>query len=325
MVFRVIRWFLFSLIVLVHPLFAKIMDEKGAILPEVMAVFTDFKPLMSSEEQKLLEYPSLKNLNTIAQSLFLRPSGLERKDIVSRDSIFSSYATPYLRGLFKKIGDIGDVKPNQKHYRYILISGATVQNMRQRLATLIELVESKSVEIDESTQLVLLTGDRDLFDMETKEVLLNPAPLSLDPSWKQPINWPTTEAQAFFWIFEQTLLPASLRQMTVIYVVAPKKQKIDLLGNSTFLRPTTEDTLNMWLEKYDPTAGSCLSISTQPFVYYQDVNMRNLFAKVGLKGFTLETVGDDQSTEEGFKSRLPVYLDNLARTIYSELQLSRQR
>lgn len=325
MIFKAIRWFLFSLIMIAHPLFAKIMDDKGVILPEVIAIFIDFKPLMSSEEQSLLEWPSLKNLNTIAQSLFLRPAGLERKDIVSRDSIFSSYATPYLRDLFKKIGDIGSVKPTQKHYRYILISGATVPNMRQRLATLIELVESKSIEINESTELVLLTGDRDLFDTETQEVLLNPAPLVQDPRWNQPSSWPTTEAQAFSWIFKQTLLPASLRKITVTHVIAPKKQKIDLLGRVTFLRPTTEDTLKMWVEKYEPIAGNCLSISTQPFVYYQDVNMRNLFAKVGFKGFVLETVGDDQSKEEGFKNRLPVYLDNLARTIYSEVQLSHQR
>lgn len=316
------KYFLFFVLFLSSYLtFAKVLDDKGMPLPEVLEIFEHLKPLMNEEQKALLQDPNLEKINKIAQQSFLRPSGLERKDLCNFYERYKFLATPQLRECFGKIGDIGSIFPRNKTYRYILFNGSTVQNMRQRLFTLAHLIEEGRVVIDEETQLVILSGQRDLFDTEDEKALLDPSPFEQEPTWAQPAHWPKVEVDAAKWIFDQGALPHALKEINICIVDAPKNEKLDSEGNAYYTRPTTQDTFRAWIQNYNPTPGTCLSISSQPFVYYQDLSMRILKHIFMMDAFEIETIGIDKSTPESFPQNLPIYLDNLARTIYSELTL----
>lgn len=327
-----------------HNCFARILDEEGKILRQVVDVFRHYKPLidqcaediaqkkgLSKEKidhvlnsQTPLSDISLGELNAIAQVVFLRPSGKERKDIKAENEQFLPYTDLTVLDLFSQIGDIDSLYPQKEAYPYILLNGSTVVNMRERLKTLIELVEQKKLHITPETKIVFLTGERDLFLEENEAQLMDPDPLKQDPSWSRPEILPVTEDQAAEWVWNQSMLPDALRKANITFVRAKKNPK-------TGARPTTFDTVNTWVEQYKSEPGVCLSISSQPFVFYQEATTRGVFKKTGLleKGFSVEGVGfgKDKNSEgffEYFKAHIAVVLDNFARTIYTEVQNNKE-
>jgi len=347
--------FMIGFLLVLPKSYTNILDKQGHPRQEVVDIFRQFKGLLEENKSlllinneqsaaslryvlteddfnKILDFQvsaadiSLDSLNVIAQKIFLRPANLERKDIVEDDNKFSSYVTNDLWKLFAAIGDIGSIYPTQQKYMYMIINGSTVQNMRQRIQALINLMNESKVQIFPSTQLVFLSGERDLFPEETKAVLLNSAPLLQNPDWKGPATLPVTEDQAAEFIWDQALLPDALRKAQISFVKAKKTEYIDAkTGVKTFKRPTTADTVLKWIADFKPEPGACLAISSQPFVHYQEATTYGIFKKLGLlnKGFTVEAVGFDTVEKSGpFESlskRAAVYMDNLARTIFTEL------
>jgi hypothetical protein len=320
--------------------FARILDEESKLLGQVIDIFRSYKPLIEHHAEDIVQQKglpkekinhvlnsqtpisdiSLEELNAIAQVVFLRPIDKERKDIRGENEQFLPYTDLTVLDLFSKIGDIDSIYPQKEAYPYILLNGSTVANMRERLKTLIELVEQKKLSIAPETKIIFLTGERDLFDEENEAQLMDPAPLKQDPSWNRPQALPVTEDQAAEWLWNQSMLPDALRQANITFVRAKKNPK-------TGARPTTFDTVHTWVEQHKPEPGACLSISSQPFVYYQQATTRGVFKKAGLleKGFSVEGVGfgKDKNSEgffEYFKAHIAVVLDNFARTIYTEVQ-----
>jgi hypothetical protein len=96
----------------------------------------------------------------------------------------------------------------------------------------------------------------------------------------------------------------------IVFINAPKKPN----GS----RPTTHDTVDAWIAT-NPKPGSCLSISSQPFVYYQEITMKNALEKH--PDFGIEGVGFDYDDPDYFKNNIGAYLDNLARTIFTLVQM----
>ena len=96
----------------------------------------------------------------------------------------------------------------------------------------------------------------------------------------------------------------------IVFVDTPM-QKTE---NNNLRRPNTRDTINEWLQKYNPHNGSILAISNQPFIGYQDAVLRNILPK----GFSIETVGCENLENE----TTTIILDSLARWIYHEYQMS---
>lgn len=75
------------------------------------------------------------------------------------------------------------------------------------------------------------------------------------------------------------------------------------------VRPTTGDTVDSWLQS-NLISGSCLVISNNPYVGYQDSVVRTLLPN----DFKIETVGNKCS----LSVVIAVYLDNLVRWLYQE-------
>jgi len=325
--------------------FAAICDRDGKVLKDVVKIIRHYNPLiklhkstiesrysLSSEhidtildEKTPFSSITLSDINAIGQVVFLRKPGLERKDIVGQENSFLPYTTEDVFSLFKSIGDIETVFPCRSIYRYILLNGSTVMSMRYRIKTLFDFIEMKKIIITPETEIVFLTGERDLFDTETEEVLMNSYPLQLKDGWEKSVSLPTTEAQAAEWIWNQAQLPNALKDIKITFVSANKVYVSDGAGCVVQKRPTTFDTIKAWIDGHNLQSGNCLSVSNQPYVYYQQATLYGLFKKSRLieKGFTVDGAGMCTIHDfESFKKQIPVILDNFARTIYTELNNS---
>jgi len=300
-------------------------------------IFSVYEPLIDANKEKIARnsdfqqqaiekfsqsYPSLKLLNAIGQNVFLRPPNVEREQLENFHRQFLPYTTDYVFQLFTKLGDITSVLPAKTTYDYILINGATIPTMRLRLKALFEYINTKKIILTPQTKIIFLTGERDLFESETREVLLNPFPLQLKAGWQAPNTLPKMENEAAEWIWYQSTLPKELENMTITFVNAPKTIHIDAnTGVKTIKRPTTFDTIRTWIEVYHPKAGSCLSISNQPYVYYQKITLAGYLEKAAPGQWQVDGAGpqEDDINFTKFKSKIGIYLDNLSRIIYTQI------
>lgn len=206
---------------------------------------------------------------------------------------------------FEQLQLLQEIRPKNTHYTYALLLGATLHRTRTRLAYLIDLY-NQGIRFD---HLIVLGGLRPLdSNIETKENLLNPSlpNLPINKNWQASIQQlPTTESDMMRWVLEQTELPFD--QEKIVFINTPMQAKID----GTLTRPTTADTIHEWLKK-NPNAGSCLAISNQPFVGYQDTVIRTYLPST----FSLETVGEGIPEKERQTLNIAVILDSIARWIY---------
>ena len=239
--------------------------------------------------QALLTQEKIEHANTLesvvqaTQKSWFRPAGVERFQMVDTYADRKNDFLPYLRTL----GMIDEVKPKLKRYTYGMVHGATLPRVRMRFAYLIKLWK-EGVRFD---QLVFLTGERYLdHDLEHEALVCGC----------------TTETDMMRMIYEQTDMPQELRVLPFLLISAPQQ----LTEKGTMRRPNTQDTVKEWL-KTNPLPGSCLAVSNQPYVAYQDTVMRTDLPEM----FILETVGVAVDTRE---VSVRDCLDSLARWLYQE-------
>lgn len=202
--------------------------------------------------------------------------------------------------LMKQLGVIDEVKPTQKQYDYALVSSCKVDVFRKRLAYLEDLWK-KGIRFK---SLVFLSGWRPLYADETEEELMgkNQTILAQRDDWKKGAReLPTNEIEMIPWVFEQSQFFKTMEDIPATYISAPA-----LAGNP---RATTLDKIRAWVST-NPKPGSCLFISDQPYIAYQQLDFQTLMDT----RFSVETAGpaaDDNTTIE-------IYLDTLARALEHE-------
>jgi hypothetical protein len=157
--------------------------------------------------------------------------------------------------LFSKLHLLEPVTAAKPQYDYALVHGALLSTVEKRLDFLIS-EWSRGVRFNE---LVFLTGRRPLLPAEQEKV---GAPFETD---------------MVKWVYEKASMPVEMRNLLVTFVDAQCKE-----GR----RPRTEDTVHTWLSSH-PLPGSCLAVSNQPYVCYQDGVAKRLFPDP----FTIETIG----------------------------------
>ncbi len=166
----------------------------------------------------------------------------------------------------EKMGLFARRAPLLKHYTYGICLGATLVDMRDRIAELARMWKEENVRFD---TLVILTGQRtdlrsdlggvDGFDRFCDE---KSSPIAFRADWKPPASideykntFKSEYDLACELIFKQLQLPDDMQaalQGKIIVVNAPKGAK---------LRPTTQDTYDVWLKTYSPQ-GTALAISS---------------------------------------------------------------
>jgi len=252
-------------------------------------------------ELKIEHDGTLAGIVNVTQKEWLRPAGKERWEVTGKYINQKDILLPLLTNLRL----IGDIKPTQSFYDYALMLGAITTTSRQRLANLI----SQWQQGVRFKKLIFLAGQRPLNpEIESKEILLDKdnKHLPFRKDWKFNNNLPKTETEMMRLIFDQADLPEEMKKVEVVFVDAPMKK--DAQGN--FVRPTTPDTINEWL-KTNPLPGSCLAISNQPYVGYQNSTLKTILPPT----FTVETIGKKVAIQT---IKIPVILDALARWLYQE-------
>lgn len=204
---------------------------------------------LSSPLQKLFEFFSISRENFLfeTQEQWLQ-RGKERWEFDSRYEEIKPLVWP----LFEEMGMVQAVMPLQKEYDYALVHGALLSRVEERIAFLNALLE-QGVRV---RQIVFLTGKRLLLDFE----------------WE--LTGLQTEREMVEWVYLRSDLP---KEIPIFFVDAPPGE---------MERPQTKDTIASWLQSH-PLPGTCLAISNQPYVKYQDAVLKKLLPN----GFWVETVG----------------------------------
>jgi hypothetical protein len=238
------------------------------------------------------------------QKQWLRPLGSERWQMADRFADKRSQLMP----LFDQMGLVTAIKPRQQQYDYALLLGATVRSMRNRLAYLAQQWR----EGIRFGSLVFLVGAR-LLDptMENDSMVLNlkGAEPYVRSGWQLKGPKPATEIQAARLVYDQVAMPDAMRQVPVVYVDTPMQRHGLVLR-----RPNTADTVVAWLAT-KPNPGSCLVVSNQPYVVYQDAALRSALPSA----FDIETIGAAAPAD----CAVAIYLDTLARFLFIESKSSR--
>lgn len=197
-----------------------------------------------------------------------------------------------LWGLLQDIGCIDAIQSEQETYDYALVLGATGPSMQQRVDFLCQEYE-RGVRFG---QVVLLSGQRDL-----------------DPNIERFPDTCTSETDLLVHLYTSS----ALCNRVPFHVV--DSQKI-LIEENRYRRPNTAKTVADWLAT-QPIPGSCIVISNQPFVGYQEAVVRSFLPQE----FTVEAVGPAAKIPENFPEsrRIAVLLDNFAKWFYAEHQHKR--
>ncbi len=218
---------------------------------------------------------SLEQLIQITQKSWLRKDGNERWQSTRQTPITSE-----LHGLFYDIGMTHAMYPSPASYDYILLLGSDLEGTRARIIFLNELFQNDI----HSQKIIALGSDRPL---DAHELISANTEIAM----------------------MQALCNQMLQQhFNKITFIEARGQN---LTDHSFKRATTGDTIIKWLAS-NPNPGSCLLISDQPFIGYQDAVARSFLKQP----WHIASCGPELYRQ----ACLEDLLDTLARWIYQEHQ-----
>lgn len=200
--------------------------------------------------------------------------------------------------LLDRLHVLEEIPSPMQHFDYAIVHGALLPRVRMRIAFLIKEWK-RGVRFD---KIVFFTGERPLLSSAENEAALldyDNRFLPISGNWSFNGALPTNEIQMMRFVFEQACLPEDMKKVPVEWVISPM-----IIKDGKVTRPNTQNNITEWLSRR-PKPGSCLAISNQPYVGYQDAVLRKHLPT----SYSLTTVGPqaDGST------KLEVHLDNLAR------------
>lgn len=313
------KYFVLCFVLIFNQANAEFYNADGSFKPELKRLFEIFKPLLEPHRDLKEAYEripdDLETLNAIGQKIFLRPAGLERNQLDEHNKKFTPFYTEEFVTLIDSLECLTAKYPSRTKYAHILVHGASVQNMQQRIDFLLEILKTLDTK---ETDIVFLTGDRDIWESEKEWITTR-----FGEQEQMPTN--ETEIIAFLWGKSKTKEHSGLN---ISFVHSEKQEILDpTTGKTKTRRPNTKDTVIKWLSG-NPKPGSCLSVSVQPFVYYQELTMQAALHEKGLiTHYTIEGVGGSPITEENktelTKSHMATLLDNIARTLYTLVGISK--
>lgn len=234
----------------------------------------------------------------VGQTCLLRARGKERWDIdsINRVQLAIQKEPERFFPLFQTLNMYLPVYPVQHSADAILIYGATLEIMQERLAFLATLLNSTSVK-----DIFFLTGQRTLREDEQQAAaeLVKKLPLS---EQKKPLYVNIKEeGKLAFLLVATSRLPESVKARIRIIYSGPAEGRD---------RATTASTLDSWLKTYrkpiKPFPKKIIAISTNPFIAQQHMALKNALSQHQSDDdtFEVETVGNTLA----FKALLPFYM-----------------
>lgn len=220
------------------------------------------------------------------QKAWLRPADKERWEAESPHESRKQDLMP----TFKRIGLVDEVKPQLQKYDYLLILGALHSRAKSRIEHAVQLWNNGI----RFREIVLLGCERKLDPKQEPASLFN------------SVATPKTEYEMMRYVYEHTQMPEAMRAIKPTFINSPNK----IIAAGKEQRATTGDTLIDWLKTH-PKPGTCLIISNQPFIRYQESVTQGF-----LPLFIVDATGHELNPNESVSN----ILDSLARWIYTENQ-----
>lgn len=239
-------------------------------------------PNALSQLASALDIPQDADMISETQKRWLRKAGQERWELAELSSEQSLFVSDWA----EKQGLFAPWKPAAKGYDKALILGATTSRMQLRLDYLKELW-IQGTRFDE---IVWLTGER-----------------PLDKRIDNLTDRCNNEAEAAHILWEETTLPAGMRNLPIVFIAVPMK-----IEGSSLKRPSTDDTIIAWL-KTTTQPCSALFVSDQPFCGYQFAAIKTYLPKS--IQFDLVGQGVDSTNDP---TAAVIILDSIARWVYQE-------
>jgi hypothetical protein len=216
---------------------------------------------------------------------------------------------PKIEFFLRELGFIDASFPHFKKYQGAIVHGALLSSVRCRLSYLIEQWK-KGIRF---SHLYFLSGERPLDPMrESKNVFFQDenSSLKIRKDGLELTEFPTTEYEMVQLLWKQSEIPEDMRKhVQVHFINAPMKKDPQ---SESFIRPTTDDTIQYWL-KTEPPYGRYLAVTQAPYMNRQDLVVR----KIASKEYLFDTVGSSAHEQE----KIAIILDELARCIFQTKQI----
>lgn len=208
--------------------------------------------------------------------------------------------------LLDRLHYLQEIAPSSKQYDYLIILGCTSETFRLRLSHAVKLWKSGIT----FNKIVFLSSARPVDpQIESADILyrINSPALCLRQDFKKSDTPLLTEDDMMRFIYKNGLLPNGFRTIPIQFVPTPLLNK-----GKKLRRPTTADTVVTWLNQSEiPPNTTCLAISNQPSVGYQNAVLKTLLAPHKI---TVETVGLHTDRTKP----VILFLDSLARQLWQE-------
>ena len=199
-------------------------------------------------------------------------------------------------GLLTKMGFTHEIKPEQHHFDYVLLLGATIPRMQRRLNQLIKLWNQGYT----ANQIISLTGQRPLTPgVDNPDNIVE----QLFGRQASQLSQPIHETEGAVMIWATTAMPEAMQAIGCQFVSSPRR-----LGKTEWQRPSTRDTIKEWL-KTKPAPGSVLVISDNPHALYQ----KNVVKDQLPEGFKVSVAAEAADLNTSFAN----YLDALALALHN--------
>lgn len=218
-----------------------------------------------------------------------------------KDQVKDEQLSWQLGPVFEKLGMVKAVHAQTRRPRYSLLLGAMLKAVRKRIAHLCTEWETERVRFK---KLVYLGSERPLDpEREPFEEIQNPAnaELPFPEDWPpySTVSRPHTEVEMMRWLGWQSLPVVPWGEIDDIdeLVITPG-------------RANTRQTVQEWLS-FEPEPGSCLVVSSQPFVLYEAWVVEKT-----LRQHHPEWSVDGIGYAAPPTTPMATYLDNVAKVIY---------
>ena len=191
--------------------------------------------------------------------------------------------------LVDELGFLDAVAPSFREYQGVLVMGASLDVIRNRIHYLVKQWETGV----RFSHIYFLSGERDLSPVDHRDIADDfGSPLKIRKDWIKPTEdkFPKTEKEMIEFVWDQADIPQEMRGLLVQFINAPKQTQEDKKPQKELPPPETSDTVISW-RNTEPPAGRYLVISNAPYIIGDDVVVR----RISPKTFTFDTVGEATS------------------------------
>lgn len=259
-------------------------DLKHKILEDNFKVTAPFKRIFYSLGVSCES--DLKNVVELTQKKWIKSN--EKKQLGEIDRRKGDFIYQ-----LKELGCVDKILPSKKSYDYCLLIGGAYPTFIERLDYIIDRWE-QGVRFN---TLIFVAEER-LLDFEReKRLLLNNPNKQIKSKASQKL--PQTEIDMIKFVFENIDLPKELRDVKTLF----------LSSQGTITPFRFSDSLIRWTIEKRPPRGSCLVVSSQPYVGYEESCVRS-----ALPNFEIEAIGEAASPN----TKVSEYFEILAMWLYNE-------